>query len=177
MQVTRVAPDNPVPSLMHRRRVMVDRITYVGLDVHKESNRRRGGIRRSARRGAGVRPDCEHADGVGPFAAQARRRRREPAILLRGPCGYGIQRHPPNTASVFTTMPSSSSCIAEPVLARSRSSATETRQLGPMAAWQIEKDTSSASHNGRRRLPDRFKSRLGRDAGEAGEYQVSDFEH
>src|SRR5579863_5434581 len=37
MQVTRVAPDRPVPSLMHRRRVMVDRITYVGLDVHKES--------------------------------------------------------------------------------------------------------------------------------------------
>src|SRR6476620_9642198 len=37
MQVTRVAPDWPAPSLMHRRRVMVDRITYVGLDVHKES--------------------------------------------------------------------------------------------------------------------------------------------
>src|ERR1700681_2376532 len=37
MQVTRVASDRPVPSLMHRRRVMADRITYVGLDVHKES--------------------------------------------------------------------------------------------------------------------------------------------
>src|SRR2546428_9517581 len=37
MQVTRVAPGWPVPSLMHRRRVMADRITYVGLDVHKES--------------------------------------------------------------------------------------------------------------------------------------------
>jgi hypothetical protein len=37
MQVTRVAPDKPVPSLMHRRGVMADRITYVGLDVHKES--------------------------------------------------------------------------------------------------------------------------------------------
>jgi hypothetical protein len=36
MQVTRVAPGRPVPSLMHRRRVMADRITYVGLDVHKE---------------------------------------------------------------------------------------------------------------------------------------------
>src|SRR5262249_32773915 len=36
MQVTRVAPGWPVPSLMHRRRVMADRITYVGLDVHKE---------------------------------------------------------------------------------------------------------------------------------------------
>src|SRR6266481_8434483 len=36
MQVTRVAPGWPVPSLMHRRRVIRDRITYVGLDVHKE---------------------------------------------------------------------------------------------------------------------------------------------
>src|SRR5256885_414235 len=37
MQVTRIAPGEPVPSLKHRRRVMADRITYVGLDVHKES--------------------------------------------------------------------------------------------------------------------------------------------
>jgi hypothetical protein len=37
MQVARVAPGGPVPSLMHRRRVMGDRIRYVGLDVHKES--------------------------------------------------------------------------------------------------------------------------------------------
>jgi hypothetical protein len=36
MQVTRVAPDRPVPSLMHRRRVVGNRTTYVGLDVHKE---------------------------------------------------------------------------------------------------------------------------------------------
>src|ERR1700739_2896510 len=36
MQVAGVAPDWPVPSLMHRRRVVGDRITYVGLDVHKE---------------------------------------------------------------------------------------------------------------------------------------------
>src|SRR5438132_587052 len=35
MQVTRVAPDWPAPSLMHRRRVAGDRITYVGPDVHK----------------------------------------------------------------------------------------------------------------------------------------------
>jgi hypothetical protein len=31
-----VAPDWPVPSLMHRRRVLGDRITYVGLDCHKD---------------------------------------------------------------------------------------------------------------------------------------------
>jgi hypothetical protein len=37
MQVTRVALARPVPSRMHRRRVLADRITYVGLDVHKES--------------------------------------------------------------------------------------------------------------------------------------------
>jgi hypothetical protein len=38
MQVTRVAPGWPVPRLMHRRRVIADRITYVRLDVlHKES--------------------------------------------------------------------------------------------------------------------------------------------
>jgi hypothetical protein len=36
MQVARVAPDWPVPSLMHRRRVLGDRITSVGLDVHKD---------------------------------------------------------------------------------------------------------------------------------------------
>src|SRR5215470_13358050 len=34
--VARVAPDWLVPSLMHRRRVLGDRITYVALDVHKE---------------------------------------------------------------------------------------------------------------------------------------------
>jgi hypothetical protein len=36
MQAARVAPDWPVPSFMHRRRVLGDRITYVGLDVHKD---------------------------------------------------------------------------------------------------------------------------------------------
>jgi len=36
MQVVRVAPDRPVPSLMHRRRVVGDCITYIGLDVHKD---------------------------------------------------------------------------------------------------------------------------------------------
>src|SRR4249920_3904896 len=70
MQVTRVAPDRPAPSLMHRRRVMVDRITYVGLDVHKESivvAVAFGGLR---------------GDGMAlRFCYEA------------GPCGYGIQRH------------------------------------------------------------------------------------
>src|SRR4051794_41263392 len=37
MQVRRVAPDWPAPSLMHGRRAVPDRITYVGLDVHKDA--------------------------------------------------------------------------------------------------------------------------------------------
>jgi hypothetical protein len=37
MQVTRIAPDWPLRSLMHRRRVVQDRITYLGLDVHKDA--------------------------------------------------------------------------------------------------------------------------------------------
>src|SRR3954469_23498052 len=37
MQVARVAPGRPVPSLMHGRRVMAETITYVGLDVHMET--------------------------------------------------------------------------------------------------------------------------------------------
>jgi len=47
---------------------MADRITYVGLDVHKESivvAVASGGLRG---RGAGIRPDREHGDGAGPFA-------------------------------------------------------------------------------------------------------------
>src|SRR5256885_300040 len=83
MQVTRVAPGWPVPSLKHRRRVMADRITYVGLDVHKEAIVVCGGGGWAARRGAGGRAGREHIDGAGPVAAQARRRRHEAAGLLR----------------------------------------------------------------------------------------------
>src|SRR5215831_15602690 len=36
IQIARVAPDWPAPSFVHRRRVLGDRITYVGLDVHKD---------------------------------------------------------------------------------------------------------------------------------------------
>src|SRR5579862_4148402 len=84
MQATRVAPDRPVPSLTHRRRVMADRITYVGLDVHKESIVVAVAEGRPAGRGAGVWSDREHGHCAGPFAAQARRRRHAPAVLLRG---------------------------------------------------------------------------------------------
>src|SRR6266481_2749456 len=94
MQVTRVAPGWPVPSLMHRRRVMADRITYVGLDVHKESivvAVAEGGLRGEVR-------------GYGRIANTAgaldrlMRKLGGAGVGLRfcyeaGPCGYGIQRH------------------------------------------------------------------------------------
>jgi hypothetical protein len=61
---------------------MVDRITCVGLDVHKEgivvavaAGGLRGEVREYGRR--------EYADGAGPIAAQARRRRHELAVSLR----------------------------------------------------------------------------------------------
>jgi transposase len=68
---------------------MADRITYVGLDVRKESI-----VVAAAPVGprgeAGVRPD---RDGVGPSAAQASRRRYTLRFCYEaGPCGYGIHR-------------------------------------------------------------------------------------
>src|ERR1700736_334346 len=93
MQVTRVAPGWPVPSLMHRRRVMADRITYVGLDVHKDSivvAVAAGGLRGEVR---------EYGRIANTSAALDRllRQRGGDGTRLRfcyeaGPCGYGIQR-------------------------------------------------------------------------------------
>src|SRR5690242_1567256 len=94
MQVTRVAPGRPVPSLMHRRRVMADCITYVGLDVHKDSivvAVAAGGLRGEVREYGRIANTAAALDrlmcklsgaGVGlRFCYEA------------GPCGYGIQRH------------------------------------------------------------------------------------
>src|SRR5258708_22615887 len=93
MQVTRVAPGWPVPSLMHRRRVMADRITYVGLDVHKDSivvAVAAGGLRGEVR---------EYGRIANTSAALDRLRRKLGGDGMRlrfcyeaGPCGYGIQR-------------------------------------------------------------------------------------
>src|SRR5713226_9003917 len=93
MQVTRVAPGRPVPSLMHRRRVMADRITYVGLDVHKES------IVVAVAEG-GLRGEVRESGRIANTAAALDRLLRKlgsDGTTLRfcyeaGPCGYGIQR-------------------------------------------------------------------------------------
>src|SRR3979409_2812172 len=93
MQVTRVAPGWPVPSLMHRRRVMADRITYVGLDVHKESI--------VVAVAAGLRGEVREYGRIANTAAALDRLMRKlssEGVGLRfcyeaGPCGYGIQRH------------------------------------------------------------------------------------
>src|SRR6266436_6858743 len=94
MQVTRVAPGWPVPSLMHRRRVMADRITYVGLDVHKES------IVVAVAEG-GLRGEVREYGRIANTAGALDRLMRKlggAGVGLRfcyeaGPCGYGIQRH------------------------------------------------------------------------------------
>src|SRR5476651_2663090 len=93
MQVTRVAPGRPVPSLMHRRRVMADRITYVGLDVHKE------GIVVAVAAG-GLRGEVREYGRIANTSTALDRLLRKlggDGVSLRfcyeaGPCGYGIQR-------------------------------------------------------------------------------------
>src|SRR5665213_2636463 len=93
MQVTRVAPDRPVPRLMHRRRVMADRITYVGLDVHKE------GIV-VAVAASGLRGEVREYGRIANTLTALDRLLRKlggDGVSLRfcyeaGPCGYGIQR-------------------------------------------------------------------------------------
>src|ERR1700692_2508538 len=93
MQVTRVAPDSPMPILMHRRRVMADRITYVGLDVHKES------IVVAVAEG-GVRGEVREYGRIANTATALERLLRKlggDGVTLRfcyeaGPCGYGIHR-------------------------------------------------------------------------------------
>src|SRR5256885_8460867 len=93
MQVTRVAPGWPVPSLMHRRRVMADRITYVGLDVDKESivvAVAAGGLRGGVREYGRIANTPAALDGL-------LRKLGGDGMALRfcyeaGPCGYGIQR-------------------------------------------------------------------------------------
>src|SRR4029453_11563005 len=77
----------------HRRRVMADRITYVGLDVHKES------IVVAVAEG-GLRGEVREYGRIANMPAGLDRLLRKLAgtgMTLRfcyeaGPCGYGIQR-------------------------------------------------------------------------------------
>src|SRR6516164_4378401 len=93
MQVARVALDWPVPSLMHRRRVLGDGITYVGLDVHKD------GIVVAVAEG-GERGEVREHGRIANTPAALRRlacKLGQEGVALRfcyeaGPCGYGIQR-------------------------------------------------------------------------------------
>jgi transposase len=79
---------------MHRRRVVGDRITYVGLDVHKEGIAvavAEGGIRGEVREYGRI------ANTPAALDRLARKLGRE-GVEVRfcyeaGPCGYGIQRH------------------------------------------------------------------------------------
>jgi transposase len=79
---------------MHRRRVVKDRITYVGLDVHKE------GIVVAAAEG-GLRGEVREYGRIANTAAALDRLVRKlggEGVRLRlcyeaGPCGDGIQRH------------------------------------------------------------------------------------
>jgi transposase len=79
---------------MHRRRVVRDRITYVGLDVHKDSivvAVAEGGIRGEVREYGRI------ANTAGALDRLMRKLGGE-GVGLRfcyeaGPCGYGIQRH------------------------------------------------------------------------------------
>jgi transposase len=79
---------------MHRRRVVADRITYIGLDVHKE------GIVVAVAAG-GLRGEVREYGRIANTAAALDRLVRKlggAGVRLRfcyeaGPCGYGIQRH------------------------------------------------------------------------------------
>src|SRR5260370_78247 len=93
MQVTRVAPGRPVLSVMHRRRVIADRIAYVGLDVHKET------IVVAVAAG-GLRGEVREYGRISNTPAALDRLLRKlggDGMTLRfcyeaGPCGYDIQR-------------------------------------------------------------------------------------
>lgn len=93
MQVSRVAPDVLTQSLRHRRRAIYERITYIGLDVHKET------IAVALAEGSGRGEVCAHGQISNTPAALTRlsnKLSRKGSVLRfryeAGPCDYGIQR-------------------------------------------------------------------------------------
>src|SRR5437764_15468894 len=92
MQVSRVAPDGSGPGLMHRRRALEDSITYIGLDVHKDTIA--VALAEPGRRGE-VREYGKIANTPAALKVLLGKLTRRGRILRfcfqAGPCGYGIQ--------------------------------------------------------------------------------------
>src|SRR6476620_227684 len=95
MQVPEGCAGWPVPSLMHRRRVLKQLITYVGLDVHKDTIAVAVAVSELGNRGE-VREHGRIANtpaALKTLTAKLGRGGRELRFCYEaGPCGYGIQR-------------------------------------------------------------------------------------
>jgi transposase len=93
MQVIEGCAGWPVPSLMHRRRVLKQPITYVGLDVHKDTI---AVALAEAGKREEVREHGKIANTPAALKALAIKLARSGGELRfcyeAGPCGYGIQR-------------------------------------------------------------------------------------
>ena len=83
----------PVPSLMHRRRALKQLITYIGLDVHKETIAvafAEAGKRNEVREYGKI---ANTPAAVKALVAKLARNGHELRFCYEaGPCGYGIQR-------------------------------------------------------------------------------------
>ena len=92
-RISRVALDWPAPSLMHRRRGIEKPITYIGLDVHKNTIAvavAESGLRKEVRE-HGTIPNTPAA--VKKLITKLASSGNEPRFCYEGgPCGYGIQR-------------------------------------------------------------------------------------
>src|SRR5918912_2268203 len=94
MKLARVAPGGPAPSLMQRRRVMGECITFVGLDVHKQTIT--VALAESGQRGE-VREYGRIANSAEALKRLLCKLSRPRGGQLRfcyeaGPCGYGLHR-------------------------------------------------------------------------------------